>query len=70
MKIKTLVPHTYDGKSYLEGDEYEVADETIAETIVANGMGAAVVAAPAAAPPPVDNTPPTPSNHHTRKHKS
>ena len=55
MKLMTRRPHTYDGKSYEEGDVYDVADPLIAETIIANGM-----AAPAPAPeaPPAHPKPP------------
>lgn len=68
MRLKTIVPHTYDGRSYQVGDEYDVADPTIAETIVANGMAGAVLET-APSPPP---SPPPPTVHvtHAKDHNA
>jgi hypothetical protein len=63
MKLVTVAPLTYDGKTYHEGDEFEVDDEAMADTIVAGGRA---VRAPEAAPPAA---PPKHPNHGTHKPK-
>jgi len=67
MKLITREPLTYDGRSYGVGDVFDVADDAIAESILACGRASR---APEAAPEP-EPTPPTPhappANH--RKHK-
>jgi hypothetical protein len=78
MKLRVLVRHTFDNRTYDVGDTYEVADDllldgspvTVAETIIGNGMArrddrGVTADEPTPPAPPVDHR-----GEHTKHRKA